>query len=214
VPAAFKEAVTTGKLFAKENRQNVRLLLAQAGLDETGADRYASADSLRAGQRVLRNECIDCHDLRTVLAKPRTPGNWRQTVRRMADRTTMLRPIDEQSQWQVTAYLIALSPNLRKSAQQLRIAGDRRKEAEKAAQAVAKKEAEPAAYDLAAAKRVFETKCSQCHRTSLVASSPPGSEQAARDLVTQMVDEGLEATQDELAQIVHYLTESYAKSPE
>jgi mono/diheme cytochrome c family protein len=214
VPAAFKEAAATGKLFADDNRERVRTLLAQTGLDEADCARYASPDSLRNGQRVLRNECINCHDLRTVLAKPRTPDNWRQTVRRMADRTTMISPIEEEQQWQVTAYLVALSPQLQKSSRQLRDAGGRRAEAQAAAQAVVREEAGSAAYDPAAAKQLFEAKCSQCHQTGLVAAAPPGSEEEARNLVARMVQEGLEATEAELTQIVRYLTESYAKSPE
>ena len=214
VPAAFKEAAATGKLFAEENQERVRVLLAQTGLDEADCARYASPESLRNGQRVLRNECIDCHDLRTVLAKPRTPDNWRQTVRRMADRTTMIRPIEEQQQWQVTAYLVALSPQLQKSSRQLRDAGDRRDKAKQAAQAVVQEEAGRAAYDPAAAKQLFEAKCSQCHQDGMVANAPPGSEEEARNLVVRMVEEGLEATEEELTQIVRYLTESYAKSPE
>ncbi len=91
VPAAFREAFATRSLFADENRERVRTLLTEISseeLDEAECTRLASKGSLCVGQRVLRQECVDCHDLRTVLAKPRTPENWRQTVRRMADRTT------------------------------------------------------------------------------------------------------------------------------
>jgi nitrite reductase (NADH) large subunit len=214
VPAAFREALSTGRLFTEENRQRVRALLAQTGLNEVECTRLASTNSLRAGQRVLRQQCIECHDLRTVLAKPRTPDNWRQTVRRMADRTTMLNPLEEEEQWQVTAYLIALSPQLQRSTRQLRVEEDRRDESRQAAELVATEQMEPVAYDAAAAKRLFENKCSQCHEINLVAESPPGSEGEARELVTWMVEEGLEATEEELTQIVRYLTESYAKAPE
>ena len=71
-----------------------------------------------------------------------------------------------------------------------------------------------AAYDAATAKQLFENKCSQCHATDLVAEAPPGSEDEARELVARMVDEGLEATREELIQIVQYLTESYGKASE
>ncbi len=39
---------------------------------------------------------------------------------------------------------------------------------------------------------------------------PPTSAEAARDLVTRMVDEGLVATPEELSQIIRYLTATYA----
>ncbi|MBC8872205.1 MAG: rubredoxin [Planctomycetes bacterium] len=217
VPSAFREALATGTLFDKANQKRVRTLLAQIGSNELGEEecmRLSSTDSLRAGQRILRQECIDCHDLRTVLAKPRTPENWRQTVRRMADRTTALNPIEEGEQWQVTAYLIALSPQLQKSTRQLRDAQERHDQSQKAAMAVGAEETETAAYNPAAAKQLFESKCSQCHANTLVSESPPRSEEKARQLVASMVEEGLEATRDELAQIVRYLTETHANPPE
>jgi rubredoxin/cytochrome c5 len=213
-PAAFREALATASLFTEENRERVRILLAEADLDETQCERFSSTESLRAGQRVLRQDCTACHDLRTVLAKPRTPQNWRQTVRRMADRTTLINPLDEDKQWQVTAYLIALSPQLQRSVQQMRDERDRRSQSMQAAKAVAGKESRSAAYDAAEAKRLFEAKCSQCHKTSVVTASPPGSEDQARKLVAMMVEEGLEANEEELSTIVRYLTETYAKSPE
>jgi mono/diheme cytochrome c family protein len=211
VPAAFQEAWSTSKLFAGENRDRVRTLLEQTGLDPATCTRYTSAESLRGGQRVLRNECIDCHDLRTVLARPRTPANWRQTVARMADRTTTMNPIDESEQWQVTAYLVAISPQLQKSAHQQNEAADRRDEAKQAAQAVAEEPTEPAEYDPAAAEQLYSAKCSQCHETNLVELAPPASEQEAQDLVVRMVDEGLEANEAEITQIVKHLTATYVK---
>jgi len=80
--------------------------------------------------------------------------------------------------------------------------------------AFAAEEAEPAAYDPDAARELFEKKCSECHDSTLVSESPPGSEDEARALVTLMVKEGLKATQEELVQIVQYLTETHATSSE
>jgi mono/diheme cytochrome c family protein len=214
VPSAFQEAWATGRLLGEENRERVAALLLQTGLDEAECTRLTTPDSLQTGQRTLRQECIDCHDLRTVLAKPRTPDSWRQTVRRMADRTTMLNPLEEDEQLKVTAYLVALSPDLQKSARQLREEQDRRDQSKQAAAAVATEAAAPTAYDSSAAKQLFEDKCSQCHEATLVDDSPPGSEEEARELVAWMVDEGLEATEEELAQIVQFMTESYAKASE
>lgn len=214
VPSAFREALATGTLWSDENRQRVRTLLEQTGLDEEQCARLTTPESLRTGQRILRQECIDCHDLRTVLGKPRTPDSWRQTVSRMADRTTMLNPLKEDEQLLVTAYLVALSPNLQKSARQLRQQNDRRDQSKQAAEAVTAEQTVPGAYDPVAAKQLFENKCSQCHISSLVEGSPPGSEDEARQLVASMVEEGLEATEEELASIVRHLTESYTKASE
>jgi rubredoxin/mono/diheme cytochrome c family protein len=214
VPSAFREAWATGRLFAEENRQRVSTLLAQTGLPEEQCSRLTTAESLRTGQRILRQECIECHDLRTVLAKPRTPSSWRQTVGRMADRTTMLDPLDENEQLQVTAYLVALSPDLRKSAKQLRESQQRRNQSLQAAGAIAAAQPAPAGYDPAAAKALFEDKCSQCHETALVDDLAPSGEKQVRQLVASMVDQGLEATQEELALIVRYLVDAMAKRRE
>jgi mono/diheme cytochrome c family protein len=214
VPSAFREAFATARLFTEENRDRVRLLLAQTGLEEDECRRLASADSLRAGQRVLRQDCIECHDLRTVLARPRTPQNWWQTVQRMADRTTPLNPLELDEQKQVTAYLIALSPQLQQSTGRLRDELDRRGQSQRAAKAVSVAQAETASVDREATAQLFEAKCSQCHAAALVAKFPPKSEDDARALVTRMVEEGLEATEEELSRIVWYLTEAYVKSSE
>ena len=37
----------------------------------------------------------------------------------MADRTTLFNPLDDNQQWQVTAYLVALSPQLQQSVQRI-----------------------------------------------------------------------------------------------
>ena len=74
-------------------------------------DELASSPTLLAGRRVLLREGVRCHDLRTILLKPKTAKGWRETVRRMADRSVVLDPIAENQQWAVTSYLIAISPN-------------------------------------------------------------------------------------------------------
>ena len=129
----------------------------------------------------------------------------------MADRTTLVDPLDEEEQWQVTAYLVALSPQLQQSTQQMREQQDRRNETKQAAATMTGQREEPSAYDAVQAKRLFETKCSECHKLTLVEKKPPDSEDAARALVARMVEEGLVAKEDELAQIARHLTESYVK---
>jgi hemolysin activation/secretion protein len=131
----------------------------------------------------------------------------------MADRAQLLKPLSEDEQWKVTAYLVALSPRLQLSTQQLRDEQDRRSQSKQAAQRVAAKP-EDTPYDPTAAQALFEAKCSQCHKTNLVDMITLESEEDARDLVSRMVDEGLEATESELSQIVRHLTETYVKPSE
>ena len=101
--------------------KRVRELLPTTGLtDGKLLDELSSKKGLIIGRRVLTAKCVQCHDLRTVLARPRTPKAWQQTVLRMASRSTILNPITEDDQWFVTAYLIAVSPTLQETLKQRR----------------------------------------------------------------------------------------------
>lgn len=93
----------------------------------------------------------------------------------------------------------------------MRDQAQRREGAKQAAESLTAEPAEAAPYDAAQAKKLFGTKCSECHATDEVDQAPPDSVDAARDLVTRMVEEGMTADEVELAQIVRYLTETYVK---
>ena len=146
---------------------------------------------------------MTCHDLRTVLARPRTPENWHQTVQRMADRSTLLAPIAEDQQWEVTAYLIAISPELQRSARERKkgldqedasqrvatvVAGPDEQMAGPAAQGAgpavrAAGEAAPApvaAIDPEQARQLYETRCALCHPLEVVEAAPPTSDAETR----------------------------------
>lgn len=215
-PFALQESVRAwampkGGLLAEGNLQRIRGLLVQTGVDEATSHRLASAESLLAGREVLRRECIECHDLRTVLAKPRTPENWRSTVRRMADRTTLLNPLDEEKQWQVTTYLVGISPQLQQTAQQMRAQEISRQQSQQAALAITQDDAQLATFDPARAQQLFETKCSECHVLDVFDDASLKSPEDAQELVARMVEEGLTATEEELGQIVQHLTNTYVK---
>ncbi len=161
---------------------------------------------------MLLTQCVQCHDLRTILVRPRMPSSWVQTVSRMADRSLLVDPIAERDQWVVSAYLIAISPQLQESAKQ-------RREQQLATDAAREIAIEPApetdevavAPDPAEAEQVFEATCSGCHEISDVAAAPPGSAEEARALVARMVENGLEAPPDDLERIVFHLTRTYAR---
>ncbi len=61
------------------------------------------------------------------------------------------------------------------------------------------------------ARRTFEETCTQCHSTRNVERKPPASVDEARALVARMVENGLEAEQDELEQVVFFLVQTYVK---
>ncbi len=217
VPFALKErflerSAVGGTAFSQENIERVKMLLPKAGIPpEAKLDELTTFRSFKEGREVLLSKCVQCHDLRTVLLRPRTPDNWVQTVSRMAERS-VFNPISDGERWRVATYLIAISPDLQKGFKEKK---QQESEAAKAKQAIAEV-AKPAVdvalkeFDLDIAKQTFEATCTQCHGLKNVERKPPGSLKEARELVTRMVDNGLEADQAELEQVVFYLTRTYA----
>ena len=60
-------------------------------------------------------------------------------------------------------------------------------------------------FDQASAAELFEQTCSQCHELDEVDAFPLFSHQDVRDLLSRMVDNGLDVTESELDQIAWYL---------
>lgn len=224
-PVALKEwsmgrKAIAGSVLGEENLRRVTNLLPLAGLpSEAPLERLASTTALRGGRRVLLRKCVQCHDLRTILARPRTPASWVQTVQRMAERSLLAEPISQEEQWFVSTYLIAISPELQQSAK-LKRRQDLSMERSRAAiesvtvaleTTVRSMDELRKRYSLEEAKETFEMNCAMCHSLSNVGNAPPGSLVEAEALVARMVGNGLNATQTELEQIVFYLTETYAR---
>ena len=126
MPHAFREmalasASTGGDAFSDENRARVAKLLPAAGLpEEAPIGELATIDALRAGRMVLLRKCVVCHDLKTILTRPRSPSDWVNTVERMAIKPAFTAPISDLEQWQASAYLIAISRELQRSARERR----------------------------------------------------------------------------------------------
>ncbi len=214
LPAGIRETLLlrnarAGGAFSAERIERVRDLLPLAGLEDARLlTSLASEEGLISGRGVLRTKCTQCHDLRTILARPRTPDEWRQTVRRMAERSQVLDVIREDEQWMVTAYLIAVTPTLQAT---VRLQREQRRQTTAAMEAVRRAGARgmQVPYDETAAMATFESRCSQCHALDSVERNPPTGGEAALALVERMVMNGLVATEEDLAQIVRYLTETY-----
>ena len=185
--------------------------------DQQLLNQIATREGLLNGRRTLAAKCVQCHDLRTVLARPRTPKNWKQTVGRMADRSTILNPITQEDQWYVTAYLIAVSPTLQETLRQRRQAAMTAIGTQKAitsAVTMADDPEQDSKYDAAQARQVFEKTCSQCHAYTQVENAPPSSKEEAISLVRRMVGNGLAASDEDLNTIIRYLTDTYADATE
>jgi len=134
---ALAAAAPGGDVFSTHSRQRIAEKLPMAGLPATAPIAQLSSErSLREGRQVLLAHCVKCHDLKTILARPRTPQGWWQTVERMAEKPALFRPISEDDQWKVTAYLVAITPDLQKSVKKVREAQEERDVAMEEAAAV------------------------------------------------------------------------------
>jgi len=219
-PLALREAymsrhVTRDGALGARGVERVKMLLPGAGLPaDIPIAQIASLSGLNQGRGVLLRKCVQCHDLRTILAKPRTPETWADTVKRMAERA-VFEPISEQEQWYATAYLVAISPDLQKSVQHKR----QTERAQVSAQVVRKPVVQVKSrtlpreeFDLGKAKSVFESTCNGCHSLDNIDQAPPASAAAARELVARMVDNGLSTAPARLEQIVEYLARTYGRT--
>ena len=213
VPMAFKEyqlrkSVVGGDVFSDKNIIRIERLVSNAGFsDEVPLNKLSKKEFLLKGRAVLLNKCVQCHDLRTVLVKPRTPSDWVRTVKRMSERT-VAEPIYLEEQWWVSAYLIALSPELHRG---FKSKLEEDKSIVSSRQVTAITEFEMDKISLTEAASVYEMKCSACHFLSNVENNPPTSEEEVNYLVDRMILNGLTANEYDLNLILFYLSETFTK---
>jgi mono/diheme cytochrome c family protein len=210
VPFVFKEVYLSqqafGTVMSSGNLERLKSLLPRAGFPPAvDVNELASVSGLQKGRRVLLDKCVQCHDLRTVLIRPKTPEAWLQTVNRMADRAVIGKPIEERERWYVAAYLAAISPDLREAVLV------RRKQELTSEVAVDAASRLPLGqrFDADVAKRTFEAKCVQCHA---LPDPKLSSTEEARALVTRMARNGLTASTEEFAQILFHLSRNLPAS--
>jgi mono/diheme cytochrome c family protein len=126
LPVVFQERALAarspgGDVMSPASRARVAELLKTAGLpDQTDLIALSSEKSLTAGRAVLLGNCVRCHDLKTILVKPRMPKAWWDTVSRMAEKPALFAAATETESLQVTAYLIAINSDLQKSVKKQR----------------------------------------------------------------------------------------------
>ena len=101
--------------------------------------------------------------------------------------------------------MIAITPHLQKSIKRRRKEESERQRSKTGLQkASAVRPEAPSGkvtppFEIARAKQLFESVCSQCHETSDVHDSPPTTEQEAIELVIQMVENGLSAPDEDIS---------------
>jgi cytochrome c5 len=219
VPFSLRErqlAKQKGDAFSKKNLDRVAVQLGEAGLpQEANLAELATAKSLLGGRQVLLTKCVACHDLRTVLTKPRTPSDWNKTVERMGERPVIGDVISEHEQWAVTAYLVAISPELQNAAVSSRKQKRDKADAVAASKKATDEGAEPTpaapAFKKDEVKAKFEKTCSQCHELEDVEKHHFKDDKDVTEVMSRMVDNGLECSADDLKALTWYCNETYVK---
>ena len=273
LPSSFRERALAanavgGSVYSAENRDRVARLLPDAGFPEgVELSALSTQKNLERGRQVLLEKCIACHDLKTIIAKPRTPADWVRTSKRMVEKPTLGGVITYEEGHRAAAYLIAITPDLQRSAKNKRrdsisledakdavmnlVGGVTETEEDEGTEGTEpvtdptipetpetpatdpKKptpvtkdptvdtkpkdpkpvKAKPAApkYDFKEAKALFNDECSLCHPTSDVDDAPPTTRKEVNQMLTRMVDNGLDLEREELAKIRFYLIRTYLK---
>lgn len=219
IPFALREfalasSAVGGGVYSIENRERVARLLPLAGLpEEAPVVELASLDALREGRNVLVRKCVECHDLKTILIRPRSPSDWWKTVERMAVKPTFGAPMTERELWTVSAYLVAITRDIQRSVKVRKQAAAERLETRDALRGLVAAEGATAgaeAVDPARAQEAFETLCTQCHELSDVEAEQPTTSDGIDQLFQRMIDEnGMEATEEELRLVKWYMEKRY-----
>jgi cytochrome c5 len=219
IPFALREfalasSAVGGGVYSLENRERVARLLPLAGLpEEAPVVELASLDALREGRNVLVRKCVECHDLKTILIRPRSPADWWKTVERMAVKPTFGAAMTERELWTVSAYLVAITRDIQRSVKVRKQAAAEHLETRDALRGLVAAEGATAgaeAVDPARAQEAFETLCTQCHELSDVEAEQPSTSDGIDQLFQRMIDEnGMEATEEELRLVKWYMEERF-----
>ena len=217
VPFALRERqlranALGGNVLSRESLERVKRLLPHADFPkEAPLDELAKESNIAAGRSVLLTQCVQCHDLKTVLTRPRTPKDWVRTVERMADKPSFAAAMTDTQQWAVATYLIAISPELQQSSRKARQQMDEANQAIASATTAIEAPQGNEPFRLSDVKPLFETKCSDCHALDEVTKHKWKNTAEAKAVLRRMAENGLEATQSEFELLNRYLIEVYVK---
>ena len=222
LPYALQAHNISGDTLSPQNLERVRGVLAGLPLPEdVDAAALATPERLADGRDVLTRKCTVCHDMRTILAKPRSGPGWFNVVVRMAEKPLIMGDsLDDRDIPVATAYLIAITPDMQQSAKvRMKAMKD---QAERVAEVVempsdsadsADSAAAPPALDLSKAETLYKARCTQCHELDEVSGHGGDDEAGWAKIVKRMVeDEGAELGEDEARTIVRFLAATYKKS--
>ncbi|MEM6291451.1 MAG: hypothetical protein AAGA54_09310 [Myxococcota bacterium] len=118
IPFALRAEGVGVDAFDEQNVERVRRLLAKVEFRQEGVDveEITSTDGLKRGRKVLVEDCVRCHDMRTILVRPRTASGWYKVVDRMTEKPSVFgEPTRPEDVPYVTAYLVAITPEIQES---------------------------------------------------------------------------------------------------
>ncbi len=216
VPYALRAHDISGKTLDPQNIERVERILASLDLQGKPEPKsLVTREAFSHGREILVKKCTPCHDMRTVLVRPRTGNGWHSVTTRMLDKPSIVgEALEERDVPFVTAYLVAITPDLQKSMKQ-------RKETERKRAAMSRNivkravddsGAVAAPYDANAAKEAFDARCSECHGIEEVEEYGGGTREDWSEVISRMVrEEEAEVSSEDAAQISQYLANLYPK---
>jgi cytochrome c5 len=223
VPHAARALDLQGRIADPDNIARVEQILGEIDLGEAAPDvaELTSHSGLQKGRDLLVNKCVSCHDMRTILLVPRTGARWHELVVRMQDKPDPFSsdPLTDDEVPYVTAYLVAITPDIQASRKR-KVEEERTREAVEqktvAAMAMAPNPATDTAapslaVDAGKGKAILDGRCVDCHELEEVESFGGADIAGWAKVITDMVEEGAEITEEEARVLAPYLASIYAK---
>ena len=216
IPFAVK-AHDFGDILSADNLERVQRALANVEwANEADTDALIASlvtqESMESGIDTLTRKCVACHDMRTILAKPRSAQGWYSVNQRMLKKPTLGERLYDHEIPAVTAYLVAITPDLqesvklKKTRQEKQDAVKEKLDAPSAAVAATNKDAHEKGQAL------LESKCTDCHELQEVEDHGKDDAAGWKKVVDEMISEyDAELTAEEASLIVAHLAATRGK---
>lgn len=219
IPYAVQAHDFSGRTTDPENIERVQKLLAKVdfGEQEVDIEALTTLETFERGRQVLVKQCIVCHDMRTILAKPRTPQRWYDVSMRMLDKPSVFgEQLLEDDIPAVTAYLAAITPEIQKSTKARRKQErDGEKNTDKMIDLAHGADAVGSAkIDPAKGEALLQENCTACHELDENDNHGPDDIAGWRGVVASMVEEGAELDEQTANDIAIFLAQKYPAKDE
>ncbi|HWB73314.1 MAG TPA: hypothetical protein VG755_00135 [Nannocystaceae bacterium] len=235
IPYALRAQGLGAGVMTAENLARVRGLLETVKFaDDVDRDELVTRKGLDRGRKVLVEQCTSCHDMRTILARPRTADGWLDVSERMLEKPSVFgKPIDAAELPYLVAYLSAITPELQESRKR-EMADDRARATMMAAAGMLPMTVTPAtpppvpatpampvdpfsvppssAVSAAQAKAALQSACTQCHELDEIDKHGKDDVAGWTKVVRDMIAEGADIPESDGRIIVELLAREHGKS--